>query len=216
MKRLSREWIRELRRIDVDFSITDDIIFDDAYEMYLKYRKPIISNEQEPISSKRSSIFTLLRNEIIQEGRDLSNSNGASIAFILEYKNIKLLFLGDAHEDVVLEGLLKYKELENTLDFDLVKLSHHGSLMNNFCLLEKVTSENYLISTNGKRYGHPDIGTIAKIIKSNHNMKKIYFNYPHEFIQNLQNETLKKEFNYNIIVGDGKDSIKIEVNTRVK
>jgi beta-lactamase superfamily II metal-dependent hydrolase len=216
LKKLSKEWIRKLKIIDIDFSVSDDKMFDDAYEMYIKYLSPIIANEHKDISFKIKDFGRLLKTDIVQECKDMSGSNGSSIAFILEYKESKLLFLGDAHEDVVMESLVRYNSLGNSLDFDLVKSSHHGSIMNNFDWIEKINSENYLISTNGKGYNHPDIEVIAKIVQSNKKLKNIYFNYPLEICKDIQKEKFESEFHYNIIIGDGNSSLKIEVNDDVK
>ncbi|TOM21659.1 MBL fold metallo-hydrolase, partial [Vibrio parahaemolyticus] len=85
--------------------------------------------------------------------------------------------LGDCHAENLLTWL-DNNEL-NTIDVDAVKLSHHGSKKNiNTELIERVITENYIISTNGKVHNHPDLETLAIIAKkSKSNLKKIYINY---------------------------------------
>lgn len=96
-------------------------------------------------------------------------SNGSSIAFILETKDKKFLYLADAHPSTVIDGLNKFGyDKINPLVTELMKVSHHGSMYNtNKDLLEIVKTENYLISSNATRHGLPNKRTIARIIKNN-------------------------------------------------
>jgi beta-lactamase superfamily II metal-dependent hydrolase len=108
---------------------------------------------------------------------DVSVYNGSSIAFLLEIDNTKLLFLGDAHDQVVVESLrdLGFNET-NKLHLDLVKVSHHGSQYNTSSeFLSLLQSSRYIISTNGSRHGLPNKRAIARIIKETNG--QIYFNY---------------------------------------
>lgn len=83
--------------------------------------------------------------------------NKASVCLVLEYEQKKVLFLGDSHADDVKEALLESKEHK----FDLVKLSHHGSKHNtNLDLLEMIDCNDYIVSTNSGKYGHPDPETM--------------------------------------------------------
>ncbi len=106
--------------------------------------------------------------------------NRASIAFLLEEESTqeRVLMLGDCDYDIVEKELrdLGYSE-NNKLKLEYVKLSHHGSigtLKNSF--LEIIDCDNYLISTDGKRYNHPNKKTLARIWNNNENAK-FYFNY---------------------------------------
>lgn len=108
---------------------------------------------------------------------DPSVYNGSSIAFILEADSKKLLFLGDAHDQVVVESLraLGYNEA-NKLNLELVKISHHGSQYNtSYELLSLINSKYYVISTNGTKHGLPNKRTIARILKAT--QANILFNY---------------------------------------
>lgn len=211
LKELSKLWLRKLEAIDIEFSLSDEIIFDDAYEMYVKKVREIEDVEEEQdISYNSKTIEGLINTDIIQGKVDKSKSNGASIAFIMEYKNKKLLFLGDAHEDIIIDGIEKYREKGNELKFDLVKVSHHGSLKNNFKWIESIKSNRYLFSTDGSKHKHPSYEVITKILQKK-DEKKLYFNYPINVCNQLDNEKLRKKFNYSIIKGDGKKSLQIEV-----
>jgi beta-lactamase superfamily II metal-dependent hydrolase len=108
---------------------------------------------------------------------DSSVYNGSSIAFLLEVDNTKMLFLGDAHDEVVVESLkeLGFSE-KNKLHLDLVKVSHHGSQYNTSSeFLSLIQSSRFVISTNGTRHGLPNKRTIARIIKETDG--QICFNY---------------------------------------
>ncbi|PSL16656.1 beta-lactamase superfamily II metal-dependent hydrolase [Marinobacterium halophilum] len=108
---------------------------------------------------------------------DSSVYNGSSIAFLLEVDNTKMLFLGDAHDQIVVENLkeLGFSET-NKLNLDLVKVSHHGSQYNTSSeFLSILKSSRYVISTNGTRHGLPNKRTIARIIKETDG--QIFFNY---------------------------------------
>jgi len=110
---------------------------------------------------------------------DTSIYNGSSIAFILENDGKKMLFLGDAHDQVVVDNLraLGYSDT-NKLKLDLVKISHHGSQYNTSNeFLSLLDSPRYVISTNGRKHGHPNKRTIARIIKATDG--NIFFNYDH-------------------------------------
>lgn len=110
--------------------------------------------------------------------------NASSIAFSLKTKDFHGLFLGDAHPDIVIEGLKRHYNNIFPIQFDCVKISHHGSKYNTSNeLLDYIQAHNYIISTNGGRgtAKHPDRATIAKITQ-HRNMQKskvnFYLNYP--------------------------------------
>ena len=157
---------------------------------------------------------TFIKKDIKQGKKDTSKSNGASIAFVLEYKNKKLLFLGDSHEDIIMKGLKRYKENGKTLKFDIVKVSHHGSIKNNFKWIEDIVVDNYLISTNGEKHNHPSKEVIAKILKVNKLKKTLYFNYPVDIVNDIRKEKLKEKYNYSIVVGNENSSLQIEVSDK--
>lgn len=212
---LSKLWIRELRKIDNDFTISNEKTFDDAYELYMKKLKPIVDvQESKDISYTLKNFKPLLQEAIKERGKDTSKSNGSSISFILEHNDRKLLFLGDAHEDIIVDSLESYKNCGNSLDFDVVKISHHGSIKNNFRWIEKIKSKKYLISTNGEKHGHPNKEVIAKILKFNKKEKVFYFNYPLDICKILDNNILVNEYKYSIVVGNGICALEIEVNDK--
>ncbi|BAF71688.1 hypothetical protein [Sulfurovum sp. NBC37-1] len=110
---------------------------------------------------------------------DKSLPNGSSIAFILEIGDKKILFLGDSHPSVIIDGLkeLRYSN-RNKLEIDFMKVSHHGSKANTSNeLLEIIKCDKFIISTDGSKHGLPNKETLARIINK-HSGCKIYFTYP--------------------------------------
>lgn len=144
---------------------------------------------------------------------DNSETNESSIAFIIEYKTLKTLFLGDSHPRVIIKSLLELKEKENYgMNFDLVKVSHHGSLHNTTMeLLNIISSSKWIISGNGE-HGNPDVDTIKLILKSNKEIQKqLYFNYYHNWLDSLYDESLMAEYMYEVIVPEIGESTSIEL-----
>lgn len=136
---------------------------------------------------------------------DDSATNGSSIAFVLEVEGKRILFLGDAHAETIVESLITlYGEKNAPFRFDAVKLSHHGSFNNNSPkLLEIITCDNWLISTNGDKYDHPDLPTLAHIITNeNNNAPKLYFNYNLTVSEELMKQEYHRDNNFEIICPD--------------
>ena len=107
-----------------------------------------------------------------------SPENNASIAMLIATKDgDKALLLGDANIDVVCKNLGNFGYDENNpVRCSSVKLSHHGS-KNNFSMdfLKLVKTDNFIISTNGSRFGHPDKEVIARLVK--YTTSNLCFNY---------------------------------------
>lgn len=125
------------------------------------------------------SIKELIQNPFLS---DTSVANGSSIAFILEYKELKFLFLADSHMNVVIDSLKEIKH-NKPLKVEFVKLSHHGSKKNiNEEFLSLIDTDTYIISTNGSpKHNHPNKETLSKIINFHKNKGltcNFIFNYP--------------------------------------
>ncbi|MFT6834273.1 MAG: beta-lactamase superfamily II metal-dependent hydrolase [Francisellaceae bacterium] len=196
LNKLSKLWLNFLEDNIYEFNLSDDEIFDDAYELYIQSNEPVDFETSDASYSNKS--FNI-EDFNLTNGRDNSKTNGSSISFILEYMGKKLLFLGDAHKDIIIRELTLLSEQGYELYFDLVKVSHHGS-KNNISseLLQLISSKRYLVSTNGARHKHPDIEAIAEIAKAKH-VKEIYTNYDHTKLTELNNEKLESQYNYKII-----------------
>lgn len=117
---------------------------------------------------------------LIEDGWTLDNvtpENDASIAFLLHTNDGENdLFLGDANIDAVMKTINVLKDFEKPIHCKWVKLSHHGS-KNNFKpdFLKLVEGENYIFSSNGDYYGHPDKEVAAELIDKTE--ATLWFNY---------------------------------------
>lgn len=181
---LKSEWISELISSGIINEENKDKYIDDAFEFFKFKNKENIKNAGLNISSEYKKIEDYLE-EYKEIEEDSSETNGSSIAFILEFAGKKALFLGDAHPSLIAEqifNIYQYKPVK----FDFIKVSHHGSRKNMlfrkenilFNLTDFAIADKYLFSTNGKKHNHPDCFTLAKIISSNKDLsKKLYFNY---------------------------------------
>ncbi len=139
-----------------------------------------------------------------------SDPNGASIAILLEAGDKRLLLLGDSWPGTVIESLesLGYSS-DNPLKVDYVKLSHHGSKGNlNEKLLELIDCVDFIVSTDGKRFKHPDKECLARIImdhvrKGNEKELIFYFNHSRKEyydILKVDGEDIKQRYNFDIII----------------
>ncbi|PJJ62775.1 beta-lactamase superfamily II metal-dependent hydrolase [Chryseobacterium geocarposphaerae] len=151
------------------------------------------------------------------ENLDTSVENKSSIAFLLEYKSKKILFLGDAESTVLhqsLEKILNERGI-NELDIDYLKLSHHGSHKSlSMNLFNYIKCNNFIISANGKKENLPNKLTFAKIltrINKKDAEDNFYFNYSSVLkdLNFLQEE--KKEFKFECYSENFEHGYKIEL-----
>jgi len=109
---------------------------------------------------------------------DNSNENGVSIAFLLEYKGKKILFLADSHPSIIVKSLIKlgYSK-EKKIVVDYMQIAHHGSKRNtNDKLLQMIDCENFVISADGyNKHNLPNKETLARILKNYPNSKTKFF-----------------------------------------
>ena len=147
-----------------DYHINSDAEFLNFYEklMLLKKEEPISSNVL--ISGKSDDIESWLGTSTLASMNDV---NQASIVVQIEYKGIKMLFTGDSDSELWQDSIEPY--------YDLIKISHHGTLKPNLCLIKKTIGKHILISTNGKKYGHPEKDLVANLIL--YNKGELHFNY---------------------------------------
>ncbi|MFQ3546592.1 AVAST type 1 anti-phage system MBL fold metallo-hydrolase Avs1a [Halobacillus rhizosphaerae] len=208
LKKLNKYWLKELRKEKYDFKLTEDELFDDAFEFYMLNQKNIeCLNENEEISSRSSidEIDCLLKQKNVL---DRSPVNGSSITTVIEYKGKKLLFLADSHPQLVDEQIQQLVDQIGYIPFfELIKVSHHGSRKNTSIeLLDLIDSPNYVFSTNGKKHNHPNEETIARIISreipSNLEKRELIFNY---FFKNelFCKEEIQQRYNYSISLPNG-------------
>lgn len=196
LEKLKGLWADELKKYDANFNLGNSQLYDDAFEMLLSWEKEKAKVAPKQISATKETLEELFKTPLVE---DNTATNGSSIAFVLQARNKKLLFLGDSHPGLIVHSLNEYQK-EGTIIFDLIKVSHHGSFGNiSRELLNKIDSERYLISTNGKRHGHPDKETIAHIITRKADFhRKLYFNYITVNSKYFDREDWKEKYNYSV------------------
>ncbi len=181
--------------------------------LYSKYKKELSSTNISTSKYAKDLEFKIeeLASNVFNENGDNSVSNGSSIAFILIYQYKKFLFLGDAHIALIVEKLKKHKNYFNNngqIEFEFIKLSHHGSKNNiNKDFLNLVRTDNYIILTDSTgKNRHPDKETLSKILvhhKKNRYSNKVnfIFNYSAGANFNRYNFTNfdKKNYNFELI-----------------
>ena len=90
-----------------------------------------------------------------------SDANNACIVLRLTYKDISMLFMGDAQ----LEAIARILEGTDNIESDLIKISHHGSADGTTPeLLERVKPRYAVIScAEGNEYGYPHRETMEAL-----------------------------------------------------
>lgn len=158
---LNRRLIQQFGR---DYQLTTDANFGTFFELLMGlHASSTASISIEPISATKSGIKDWLNTSSCAK---MSPENQSSIAIEIEYKGLRMLFLGDAESENFKNFLAEH--------YHLIKLSHHGSLQPNLALLEKSKGDILLISTDGKKR-HPEDELLARAILSGN--QALYFNY---------------------------------------
>lgn len=125
---------------------------------------------------------------------NITLANKSSIAFLFEYESMKILFLGDAAPDEVVNSLqeLGYSE-DRPLYVDFCKISHHASKHNtNNKLIKLIQCQNFLISTNQTTSGRPSKECLSRIICNSDSSVKFYCNYDLKMDNIFSAEEIKK------------------------
>lgn len=200
LKELKKYWKKELYKKGFSSDENLDDFNEDAFEYILSLEKEKKRLTKKNVSS--SSLITI--DDLIKEDfiEDDTTTNGSSIAFILENKKNKFLFLADSHPSIIVQNLKKYhKDDEFPVKFDLIKIAHHGSKSNTSPeLLNLIDSEIYVFSTNGLIHNHPDKETIARIIsRPSEFTRNLYFNYPLEILDDFKDEKMTEKYNFKVI-----------------
>lgn len=123
----------------------------------------------------------LVLEDLVADGpMDTEPPNGSSIAFVAEWRGIRVLLAGDAHPDVLATSLSPLAAAEGgRYRLDLLKASHHGSAKNTSRqLVELLDCRRIAISTNGNIHGHPDPESLARFVRFGpEGRKHLHFNY---------------------------------------
>jgi hypothetical protein len=121
---------------------------------------------------------------------DAAVANGSSIAFVAEYADRRCAFLGDAHAPLVEKSLKRMARERDEIQLRLtaVKMSHHGSKGNTTPgLLRAIDCRNYLVSTDGSVFDHPDDEAIQCVVQYA-KPARLFFNYRSDRTKGWSNE----------------------------
>lgn len=108
---------------------------------------------------------------------DSAPANGTSIALLAEFAGKRVLLGADAHGDLLCASLRQLSP-NPRYPVNLLKAPHHGSQANvTQDLVAALDCSNFLVSTSGARFKHPDQVAIARMITGSPRPAKLYFNY---------------------------------------
>lgn len=166
-------WKRDLRRLGLIGSIGSSQAIDDAFELSFEHKTDSQTTKNQLISAGRTKSLA----DVYKP--DNSTANGSSIATIIELKGIRLLMLADAFAEDILRELRKMESLGESMMFDAIKISYHGSNYNTSPeLLSVVDAPKYFISSDGSKHNHPDIELLRAIVDRQASFTRtLYFNY---------------------------------------
>lgn len=142
---------------------------------------------------------------------DTAAPNGSSIAVLAEYKGKSALLAADAHAPLLvtsIQRLLK-KRGANKLKLDAFKVAHHASQNNlNVELMQLLDCKNFLISTNGNHFNHPDREAIGRVIKYGGDKPRLYFNYMTKLNDVWASAELQQKYGYQAVFPEqGKEGL---------
>ena len=136
-------------------------------------------------------------------------ANGASIAFLLESIDKKILLLGDAHPSTIEQSLYAqgYSPY-NKINVDCVKVSHHGSKKSTSpALLDLIDCHSWVFTATGSKPHKETILRIADHYKGSQTKAMFYINHEKPTYETIfrKEPDLCDELNFEIInLPDGK------------
>jgi len=177
LKKLAPAWTRELKRYGLEPGSRVD------YSRFLK-GTPSTSTDVDQLAD---SPFA----------GDAALPNGTSIAVLAEFGGAAALLGADAHAPVLEASIRKLVGATGRLKLDAFKVSHHAS-QNNLSaeLLQLLDCRQYLISTNGDYFYHPDREAIARIIKYGGDRPTLRFNYRSTYNEVWERPDLQEQYRY--------------------
>jgi hypothetical protein len=133
---------------------------------------------------------------------DTAPANGSSIAFLASYDGKRLLFTGDAHPGVLVDSVERLGLKKPVID--LFKVPHHGSKHNTSAdLLRAMKVRRAVFSTNGKKFKHPDLECVARVVDAKSGELTLCFNYATEFTTPWKEKDVRKANGmYDVEYGD--------------
>ena len=129
---------------------------------------------------------------------DTAKANGSSIAMLAEFEGRRLLLTGDAHPGIM-TAAIKRLAGGSRLAVDACKLPHHGSKANvNRQFLQALDCKQWLFSTNGAYFRHPDRQAVARVIKWGGTQPELSFNYRTKYNSVWDGKPLRERHGYKV------------------
>lgn len=162
-------------------------------------------------SSRPPILESRLDLQLLAEGAsrtDTSTTNATSITLLAEWKGRRILLTGDALAEDLTQALNRLSGSE-LMRLDLIKLPHHGSQQNlTRELVEAVSCPNWLFSTDGTTFRHPDAAAIARLLNWGRQPRPMLgFNVPSAFNRWWDNDGWRNLFGYDVTYGDDTNGI---------
>lgn len=189
-----------MRKLSYRGGAAVDTLVEDAYEM-------LCASTREPMPATVKTIATGGAKRLAElYVPDVSPTNGSSIAAVIVAGGKRLLFLGDAWAQDVAAELKRIHGGDALQMFDVIKVSHHGSIHNTSVgLLSFIDAPVFLVSSNGSAHNHPDFEVLAEIVDRPATFERtIYFNYETPASTRLRAHVSRSGAKFNVeVVQDG-------------
>ena len=180
LTRMGESWIKELKDKLRKVDVSQNKLYDAAFEGFYLNEEPDLDVYEENISytdAETDWTKQYIENRKKEEV-DPKLTNCSSIAFLIEYKGLELLFPGDCP--------IQYFEDKLPDEIEVIKLPHHGSAKNisvEFIKNKKV--KYYLLSTDGTKHNHPAKSVIGNIIANSALTAKLIKNYEIKWLKGV-------------------------------
>ncbi len=179
LKDLADYWIGELKKRVKNFIICENRLYEEAFESYMQWEEDHDTILEDVSYNSADEKYNWKKVADMQDDLvDTRDTNLSSIAFLLEYKGIRMLFPGDCPIQLFMERLPHL--------IDIVKLPHHGS-GKNMCrdFIRNTEVTYYMLSTDGKKYRHPALNIIGNILCRAPGNPVILKNYDISFMREI-------------------------------
>ena len=193
------KWVSELKA-GMSEKICDNLTLEliDGGEIY----KPtgegkLLGNEKKDWETSFEELEKYLDDDVV----DTSKTNAQSAIIVAHIHGKSILLPGDATPGKLSKALDVYGKGE-MMPFDMVKLPHHGSYKNiTQEVLGKIECSDYIISTNGVKYYHPNKKMMVKVFNWGKRIEGrqliFHLNYYDELFKQLNiSESDKNRYNF--------------------
>lgn len=182
---------------------------ENMFEILLRYTMLHYPPEDDALEKDVQGMLTLedrLKKAAAQpvDTRKITPSNQASLAFVWEKDDRRILMLGDANPDVIVKGIMNhYKGRVLPVLFDAIKVSHHGSHFNTTPELMRYIDSRHFFFTGGVKEKRPSEEAVGRIVleplPKGINQRTLHFNYSNTLVEELRKDKdLQNKYNFRI------------------